>query len=472
MKNAPLVSKNREANELRGQADVLRKKLADPATDMSVDEVNKTIEGIRSLEMRAQSVAEFTPQAEIDRQGGEGEEVRSFRADADTAADIAEEEKTKIRKGRKTVAEQIRSLNDEVIGEFGSQHELLRALNGRATPTLSQAKFIDKLQKFTVQVLGGERAITGDNSGQYLLPLTQVAEIFSVSNQQPGIMQTARTYNVPGRSLRIPYLIQDTGDSTLNRPMAGQIADVTIVGEGSTKPTREPQFGQRLLTVYKYAAVTQMGDEILVDDFTGELPTEVSNAVGQQAVNKVNEDCTIDGNGTSQPLGALNAANGALIKVNRATANTFTAPDAFNMYERHTHGPKSCWLISRRVLAQLFALQTTNNTMVTFLRDLNNKPQMLLLGLPVIISDLVAPLGTLGDVSLINGEFYALALRQALTIESSIHFAFTSDLTTYRFIVRAGGLPIPTSTYAYKINASNAKVDEHSPFVTLDLPAS
>jgi HK97 family phage major capsid protein len=463
---APLVTKNREANELRSQADALRVKLADPKTEMTVDEVNKTIEGIRSLEMRAQATAEFTPEAEIRRQGGE-EEVRAFRAGAETSEETPEEQRKLLRRDRKTAAEQIRSLNDEVMGEFGSQRELLRVLNGRAIPNASQQKFIEKLDKFT-------RQITGDtDGGQYLLPLTQVAEIFSVTNQQPGIMQTARTYNVPGRSLRIPYLIQDTGDSTLNRPMAGQIADVTIIGEGSTKPARTPQFGQRLLTVFKFAAITQMGDEILVDDFTGELPTEVSNAVGQQAVNAVNEQCTIDGdNSGNNPLGALNSANGALIKVNRATANTFTAPDAFNMYERHTHGPKSCWMISRRVLAQLFAMQTTNNTMVTFLRDLNNRPQMLLLGLPVIISDLLSPLGTLGDVALINGDFYALALRQALTIESSIHFAFINDLTTYRFIVRAGGIPIPTSTYAYKVNSSGNKVDEHSPFVALDVPAS
>ncbi len=118
-------------------------------------------------------------------------------------------------------------------------------------------------------------------------------EIFSVSNQQPGLFQYARRYNVPGRSLRIPYLVQDEGTTTLNRPMAGKIANVTIVGEGSTKPTREPTFGQRLLTMYKYAAITQFGDELLGDDFTGELPSEVTTAVGGQIVNKMNEDINL-----------------------------------------------------------------------------------------------------------------------------------------------------------------------------------
>ncbi len=152
-------------------------------------------------------------------------------------------------------------------------------------------------------------------------------------------------------------------------------------------------------------------------------------AVGGQVINKINEDITIDGTGSSQPLGAFNTSNTALLKVVRQTANEFKARDAFQMYERHTHGPNSVWMISRRVLAQLFAMQTTNNTMVTWIPNLRDKPQMTLLGLPVIVTDLLPTLGTEGDVALVNGDFYAMGLRQALTVESSIHYKFVNDIT-------------------------------------------
>jgi HK97 family phage major capsid protein len=158
------------------------------------------------------------------------------------------------------------------------------------------------------------------------------------------------------------------------------------------------------------------------------------------------------------------------LKVPRASATDFTAVDAFKMYERHTHGPNSVWMISRRVLAKLFAMQTTNNTMVSFLPNLRDNAPATLLGLPVIVSDLLPTLGTEADVCLVNGDFYAMGLRQALTVESSIHFAFSSDVTTYRFVARAGGIPIPTSTFAYKVDGSGNKVDAHSPFVVLDEP--
>lgn len=449
----PLVSKNRQANELREQAHKLRHDLMDPANSYTAEQVEKLTNDIRALEMRAQAAAEFTPDAEVDRQGGDA----GF-----TRMDVGAKKDVESFRTMQDVTQEVRSA---LVKTFPSMGAYMRAAT-RGPSNAAEAEALKVVDQYT-------RTITGStNGGEYLLPLTQVPEIFSVSNQQPGLFQYARRYNVPGRSLRIPYLVQDEGTTTLNRPMAGKIANVTIVGEGSTKPTREPTFGQRLLTMYKYAAITQFGDELLADDFTGELPGEVTTAVGGQIINKLNEDITIDGTGSSEPTGALNAANTALIAVNRATASTFSAADAFAMYERHTHGPNSVWMISRRVLAKLFQLQQTNNTMVTWLANLRDKPQMLLLGLPVIVTDLLPTLGTKGDVALVNGDFYAMGLRQALTVESSIHVAFVQDVTTYRFVARGGGIPLPTSTYAYKVDGSGNKVDPHSPFVVLDVPAS
>ena len=446
MKNT-LVSKNRAANELREQANKLRSELMDPAAQFTPEEVERRIADVRALEIRANTAAEFTGDAEIARQGGDEGLVRvdAGASEFATMKDAQEDVRRELSKGFKNVGAYLRAV-------------------AKGPANAREAEALKRVDLMT-------RTITGStNGGEYLLPLTQVPEIFSTSNAQVGLFQYARRYQVPGRSLRIPYLIQDEGTSTLNRPMAGKIANVSIVGEGDLKPTREPVFGQRVLTMYKYAAITEFGDELLGDDFTGELPSEVTSAVGSQIVNKINEDITIDGTGSSQPLGAFNTSNGALIKVPRATATTFTAADAFKMYQAHTHGPNSVWMMSRTAIAQLFALQTTNNTMVSFLPNLRDGAPATLLGLPVVITDLLPVLGTEGDVALVNGDFYAMGLRQALTVESSIHFKFTNDITTYRFVARAGGIPLPTSTYAYKVDGSGNKVAAHSPFVVLDEP--
>jgi HK97 family phage major capsid protein len=449
------TTKNPHAVELRVEANKLRNELLDPARTFSVDEVRTRTDAIAALELRAQTAAEFTPDAEVARQGGD-DEIRPFRAGA-TDPDAPE-----VRTGRERAEEAQKMIRKA----FGSTIRYVRAAAGvERNLSAEQVRVLDHLDTLT-------RSITGStNGGEFLLPLSQVNEIFSIENRQNGILGIARTYSMPGRTLRIPYLVQDEGTSTLNRPLAGKIANVAIVGEGSTKPARTPTFGQRLLTAYKYAAITQAGDELLDDDFTGELPAEFINAVGGQVVNAMNEHMTFDGTGSSMPLGAFNANNTAILNVNRATANTFTTTDAFAMYVRHTLGPRSAWMVSRRAVAEVFNLTLNGTTLVTFLPNLNGVPEMRLLGLPVVVTDLLPTLGTKGDVTLVNPDFYAANLRQALTVESSRDYAFVEDLTTYRFIARGGGIPIPTSTYAYKVDGSGNKVDAHSPFTVLDVPA-
>lgn len=456
-----LQNKSREAQELRGKSNEIRSKLADSAIKLTKDEAKAMLDEIQALELRANHLAEFTGDAEIRRQGGDGGLTR-----------LGEEvlPGNEKRLSRATMDKQIANFTERVKGEFGDVRSFMGVAvagnpGSRYNVTEKQAAMIREAHELTRAIVG----TTGDVSGgEYLLPLTQVASIFSLSNVQQGMLQRARAYNVPGRTLRIPYLIQDdaAASTTLNRPMAGNIANVNIIGEAVTKEVRAPKFGQRLLTVYKYAAYTQVSDELLSDDFTGELPAEFINAVGQQALNAVNEDITIDGSGTSEPTGALYAGGAWTITVARNTASTIKPDDLFNMYARHTHGPGSVWLASRRTVQALFAMSLTSASLVTYLRDLNNRPEMNILGYPVILTDLLPTLGSTGDLALVNPDFYAFALRQALTVELSRDYAFVDDLTTYRFVVRAGGIPINPGKFAYKY-AGTSGVDEHSPFVYL-----
>jgi HK97 family phage major capsid protein len=184
-------------------------------------------------------------------------------------------------------------------------------------------------------------------------------------------------------------------------------------------------------------------------------------------MDRVNEYVTAAGSGSSMPLGALHASNGSILVHNRETSMSITSNDVFNMYAKHTFGNgQSVWLINRTALVKLMGLTLGNNTLVTWLPSLTGAPQMALLGLPVYMTDLNSVLGVKGDLALVNGGFYALALRQALSVESSIHYKFRNDLTAYRMVTRFGGIPIPTGTFAYKASGAT-KIAEHSPFVVL-----
>jgi HK97 family phage major capsid protein len=456
--------KDGRAAEFRTKAEAIRTELLDSTKTFSKTEVETKAEEIRALEARAALVAEFTPEAEIERQGGDTEIRRANPDNEDASEDV------------KQYAGEMEKIAKRVAREFGGPNGYLRKLAERTKNADAMTTAQRKVHEMVAALQ--KRAIIGDSGGasgaEFLLPLQQVNTIFQVSNEQIGLVQYAQRYPVSGRTLRIPYLIQDsvaaeadgTGASSVTRPMAG-IAAVTIVGEGDEKPERAPRFGQRLLTVYKWAAYTELGDETLGDDFTGDLSPTVQRAIGGQLMNGINESVTIDGTGASQPMGALHANNTALLTVNRETSISITTTDVFNMYAKHTFGGgQSFWLINRTALPMLMALSLSGNTLVTWLPNLTGAPTMMLLGLPVIMTDLTSVLGVKGDLALVNGGFYALAIRQALTVESSIHYKFRNDLTAFRFLARAGGIPIPTDTYAYKA-PGGVKVAEHSPFVIL-----
>jgi HK97 family phage major capsid protein len=449
-----LQTKNRDAIDLLAQADAVIAELADPSKQFTPDEVKTKADAAKSLRQRAQLLGELTPDADIAAQGGDAN-IRNV-----ASPESAHQEERSYRDEMKDIAHRVETA-------FGGPNSLILALARKNQMPLSsrQMAVLSDLRKLQARTITGET--TNATNAEVLLPLQQVASIFTVPVTVDGIISTAQRYTVSGRTLRIPYLVQD-GSNNVNRPMAS-IANVTIVGEAAEKPEREPKFEERLLTVFKYAAYTEFSDEMLADDFTGDLSPTVQNSIGSTIMNKINEDFTFDGTGSSMPLGAFNDNNAALYKVTRKTQNAFKVEDAFEMYARHVMGPNSRWYIHPSVLPQLMSLTLSGTTLVTFIQSLTGTPQMQLLGIPVVVTPLVALLGSQGDVCLGNGAFFAMALRQALTVESSIHYRFRNDVTAYRFYARAGGIPIPTGLYSYKRNTTTSANEYNiSPFVVLD----
>jgi HK97 family phage major capsid protein len=444
------VSKNREANELRTRAKSVLQRIA-TETDMNAEQFEAAKKEHDTLVARANMLDEITPEGEIQRQGGEGNLTPV--PNREVTHDVPNTMRARVDAFRKSVQK-----------HFGGTANYCRAARGAIRNlTSGQEAVLGEAKLITRTIVGTASDASG---GEFLLPLEQEQSIFKIDNTIPGILQRARMYSMKGRTKRIPALVQTNNEIT--RPLSS-ISAITIVGEGGAKPPQEPTFEQRVLTAYKYAAISKIADEMIDDDFTGDLEPAMIQAVGQEVLNQMNFDCTISGSGSSAPLAALHTSgNAALLKVTRTTQNRIKFADAVAMYVRHTHGPNSFWMISRRALGELFTFEISTGSGATYLANLASDPGKIpLLGYPIVVSDFLNALGSEGDMALINPDFYAAALRRQLTVESSIHVEFVNDITTWRFFARGGGIPIPTAPYAYR-SVSSTNVDEHSPFVVLD----
>jgi len=444
--------KNAQANEFLGRAAALEAELADTTKTFTLDEVKARVAETQALKERALIASQAKEQA-VQQRAEQGHlSIPGPETDAVVQSDQAE----------------FKAVGERVARAFGSAGRYVLAMARRSTPeaapwTEAQKAAHAALRSYQQRTMVG--TANDASGGEFLLPLTQAPDIFVGANiVQPGLFERAPRYPCPGRSVRIPYLIQDAVTDT--RPLSG-IAATAIEAEAGEKDVREPSIGQRTVTAYKWAAYTEAGDELLEDDYTGQLTSILQRAVGGDIANSINLSITSGGSGSSQPLGALHTNNGALITVNRATSMTIAAGDVLNMLAKSTMGPNTFWLAHPSTIPQILGMQLTSGSQVTYLQNLAGAPGAMLLGFPLIWSHLGSVLGVAGDLALIDPAHYAVVMRREVTMQSSIHYKFQNDVTAYRFFARAGGLPIPTSEYSFAGNGTNAKTYEFSPFVRL-----
>ena len=454
-----LMIDKRASLELRAQADAIQAELLDSTKPFTVDEVKQKSDAMSALRQRADMAAAVTADDEIARQGNPelvgrpGPEARA--EDSEPGLDYGARYKEYVTRARRVFG-----------GPNGMLRRIAEATHGAPLTAKERAVLAigEQLEKRST-IVGTAADASG---GEFLLPLQQDHNIFLIPNQVQGVLDISRQFTAVGRSLRIPYMVQTS--ATVTRPMAG-IANVSYVAENASITEVEPTFAQRLLNIFAIKAYSEIGNETLVDDMTGQLPSALQQSVGQQVLNFINEQVTIDGTGTGASptaiTGALNSANAAMYQVARNTAAKVLVQDVFEMYARFVPGPNSRWFIHPNALPQIMALTLNGTTLVTWLQNLNAAPTMQLLGIPVVITPLLSVLGTAGDVNLVNGDFMAVAMRQGLSVESSRDFKFQNGVTAYRFIARAGGIPIPTGTYSYKATGGVTKVYQVSPFVQL-----
>ena len=168
-----LATKNRKAMELRAQARAIRDEILDESKPMTVDEVKKKQDAMNALEARANAVAEFTADAEIERQGGTGSTITQV-----TGPENRGDGRLQTRKGRMNMQDRINDLAVRISNEFNDVRHFLSVAVAGTNPVESDAqrKLVEEARTLTRSIVGTAGDVSG---GEFVLPLTQVQSIFS-----------------------------------------------------------------------------------------------------------------------------------------------------------------------------------------------------------------------------------------------------------------------------------------------------
>lgn len=279
-------------------------------------------------------------------------------------------------------------------------------------------------------------------TGGYLVPTEFLAELLKVPESAAIVRPRARKIPMRRRSLTVPMLDTTATPSAYwdLQYFGGVMAYWTE--EGVAKTETEPAFKQGELVAHKLAGYTQASDELLADDGIGLQALLLELFRG--AITMREDFAFLRGTGVGMPLGILNSA--ALVTQDRATASRISFNDLGRMIGKllpSSYG-NAVWVVDVTALPNLLMMVDGAGNAVWIPNALGGVQQMIpgtLMGRPLLVTEKLPTLGTTGDLILADWRYYLIGDRQATTIAASEHFAFTSDLTTWRFVHRVDGHP-------------------------------
>jgi HK97 family phage major capsid protein len=254
-----------------------------------------------------------------------------------------------------------------------------------------------------------------------------------------------------------PTVLNTTSGETLEYPVTTAHSSAAIISEGSAITESDPAFAKRSLSAYKYATLIQVSRELLDDsgvDLEGYLARQAGRAVGIA----LGADL-VTGNASSKPSGILQTST--LGKTGSASVSgAFSADDLVDLFYSVIapyRASSSCaWIMDDATIGAVRKLKSSGGGDYLWQPSMAVGQPDTLLGKPVV-SDTNVPTVALSAKSVIFGDLAAYVVRMAggVRFERSDEFAFSSDLVTFRCVLRADGI-LADQTGAVKHFAGNA----------------
>lgn len=236
------------------------------------------------------------------------------------------------------------------------------------------------------------------------------------------------------------------------------------VPEGGDIAIETAKMKQIRLQSKKLAFLTSSTNELLTDSpgFESGFTARMSEALSWN----LDDAFLVSGTGAGQPRSIINdPATITVAKEAAQPAATVTYNNLCAMFARLHPGcmANSTWVINQSLIPQLMTLSIaigTAGSHVPVMTETNG--QLRILTRPVVFSEKLPALGSLGDVLLADFSQYCVGLvRGGMRIDKSQHVRFSTDETVWRTVVRVDGMGTWAKAFTPKSGSTL------SPFVTL-----
>jgi len=240
-------------------------------------------------------------------------------------------------------------------------------------------------------------------------------------------------------------VLTTAGGEDLQVPKTTAYSAATIIAEGAPITESDPAFAQVVLGAFKYAILVQVSSEALTDNGIEDLEGFLARQGGQALANGSGAHF-MTGTGAAQPLGVVTASTLGVTGA-AAVVGAFTADNlidlAYSVIE--PYAGRATWMMRRATEGAARKLKGSDNNYLWQPGLVAGTPNTLL-GRPVVSDPNIAAVA-LSAKSVIFGDMSTYYIRDVsgVRVERSDEFAFSTDLVTFRFILRTDGDLIDTT---------------------------
>ena len=215
------------------------------------------------------------------------------------------------------------------------------------------------------------------------------------------------------------------------------------IEEGGTISYQVAKLRRLQLNAHKLAFLTAASNELLNDapGFEGGFTSRITKTIGWN----IDRTLLITGTGAGQPKSVLNdPATITVDKDSGQVAATITYSNLCNMFARLSPSclNNAIWVANPTAipqLLQLFQIIGVAGSAVPVMSK-NAAGQFEILTRPVVFSEKMNSLGTLGDIMLVDLSQYVFGMmKNGMRLDRSDHVRFTTDEAAWRVVLRADG---------------------------------
>ena len=241
-----------------------------------------------------------------------------------------------------------------------------------------------------------------------------------------------------GPMLDVGQRINTASGEDITLPTLTAYSSATLKAAGSAIDESEPTYSSITLGAYKYGLLIPVANELITDagfDITSHLAEQAGNGLGF-AVNAA----LTTGTGSDQPRGVVTAA-GSGITGGTGVTGGFTADNLIDLqYSLDGAARRLPGVAYMAAGSTIGAMRKLRDGDGTFLYQVNVGQPDTFAGYSVVENPAMAAVGTAAK-SIIFGHMPSFKVRVAggIQVATSTDYAFNTDTTTYRVMMRVDG---------------------------------